>query len=197
MNPNYRRRWQAIEKYLANPKRCKLCGEPMVFDAEEFFNDKKKTIRTFKRRLFCNSSCAAKYNNRSKVKEGSVTDCLYCGNLFHKAYKTQKFCNRTCCGKYAKEVKFSFIEGLTKGQIKERYSPQTARSTITRHANKVFDVSGRDRVCEICGYDKAINICHIKPVKDFEDEDYLIDINSIDNLKALCPNCHWDFDHPK
>ena len=47
----------------------------------------------------------------------------------------------------------------------------------------------------ICGYDKHYEIAHIKPVSDFEDDALITEINSIDNLIALCPNHHWEFDN--
>jgi hypothetical protein len=33
-------------------------------------------------------------------------------------------------------------------------------------------------------------------VKDFPPEAKLTEINAIDNLVALCPTHHWEFDHP-
>ena len=44
--------------------------------------------------------------------------------------------------------------------------------------------------CAICGYDKHVEIAHIKPVSDFTDSCTIAEINSIDNLIALCPNHH-------
>lgn len=44
--------------------------------------------------------------------------------------------------------------------------------------------------CAICGYDKHVEIAHIKPVSDFADSCTIAEINSIDNLIALCPNHH-------
>lgn len=49
--------------------------------------------------------------------------------------------------------------------------------------------------CAICGYDKHIEIAHIKAVSDFEDSVKISEINSINNLIALCPNHHWEYDN--
>lgn len=49
--------------------------------------------------------------------------------------------------------------------------------------------------CSNCGYSKHIQLCHIKPIKDFSDDTLLKDVNSPDNIIQLCPNCHWEFDH--
>jgi predicted restriction endonuclease len=51
------------------------------------------------------------------------------------------------------------------------------------------------RKCAICGYDLHIDICHIKPIKDFPDDAYIADINNTTNLIALCKNHHWELDH--
>lgn len=39
-------------------------------------------------------------------------------------------------------------------------------------------------------YDKHIEIAHIKSVAEFDDSVTIAEINSIDNLIALCPNHH-------
>lgn len=49
--------------------------------------------------------------------------------------------------------------------------------------------------CAICGYDKHIEIAHIKAVSEFDDSVTIAEINSIDNLIALCPNHHWEYDN--
>ena len=45
-------------EYETNPKICKNCQEPMVFEK--------------RRNIFCSSSCAAIFNNTGKVKSDSV-----------------------------------------------------------------------------------------------------------------------------
>lgn len=49
--------------------------------------------------------------------------------------------------------------------------------------------------CEVCGYDKHVEIAHIKAVSSFPDTATIAEINSPDNVKGLCPNCHWEFDN--
>lgn len=45
------------------------------------------------------------------------------------------------------------------------------------------------------GYDKHIEIAHIKAVSDFSDDSLISEINDKNNLVALCPNHHWEFDN--
>ena len=49
--------------------------------------------------------------------------------------------------------------------------------------------------CIICGYDKHIEIAHIKAVSDFADESLISEINHINNIIPLCPNHHWEYDN--
>ena len=44
-------------------------------------------------------------------------------------------------------------------------------------------------------YNKHIEIAHKKAVSDFDDSATIAEINDINNLIALCPNCHWEFDN--
>jgi len=46
--------------------------------------------------------------------------------------------------------------------------------------------------CAKCNYDKHIEICHIKDIKDFADDALISEINSPFNLVGLCRNCHWE-----
>jgi predicted restriction endonuclease len=39
-----------------------------------------------------------------------------------------------------------------------------------------------------------VEICHRTDVKDFPDETLISEINNINNLVALCPNHHKEFD---
>lgn len=95
-----------------------------------------------------------------------------------------------------KKNKFKYLVNKTKKEIFESHCNwQSARTTIRRHAVKTFENSIKLKCCENCGYDKHYEVCHIKAVSDFSEDSKIEDINSIDNLKALCPNCHWEFDN--
>lgn len=54
---------------------------------------------------------------------------------------------------------------------------------------------GLDKKCQICGYDKHVEVHHIKPISSFPPDTLISDINSEDNLVVLCPNCHWEADN--
>ena len=72
---------------------------------------------------------------------------------------------------------------------------QSARSTIQKIARKIFKEHNNEFKCLICGYDKHVEIAHIKPVSEFDDNSIISEINDINNLIALCPNHHWEYDN--
>ena len=49
--------------------------------------------------------------------------------------------------------------------------------------------------CEQCGWKHHVEVCHIKSISDFSKDTVVSVINDRSNLKLLCPNCHWLFDH--
>lgn len=88
------------------------------------------------------------------------------------------------------------IEDMSKGEVFRNYkSYQSARSFIRKNAIKVYNTEiGIDK-CAICGYNKHIDVAHIKAVSDFEDDVLIKDINNKENLIGLCPNHHWEYDN--
>lgn len=84
----------------------------------------------------------------------------------------------------------------TKGELlSSRKNYQSYRSAVRKSAEKAYRESGKPLSCSICGYSKHIEIAHIKAVSDFDDLSTIAEINSINNLIALCPNHHWEYDH--
>ncbi len=72
---------------------------------------------------------------------------------------------------------------------------QSARTSIRRHAHLIFHSIVKHNSCFVCGYDKHIEIAHVKAVKDFSDNALLSEINNSNNLIGLCRNHHWEYDN--
>lgn len=86
----------------------------------------------------------------------------------------------------------------TKGNLfSTRRNWQSARNTIRKDAVRVFTSSGKPLKCHICNYSHHVQIAHKTPVSKFPNSALLSEINAIDNLVALCPNHHWEYDHGK
>lgn len=95
-----------------------------------------------------------------------------------------------------KEKEETFILDLTKGEIfGRRGNWQSARSSIQKLARETYFACNQHPKCEVCGYDKHVEVAHRKAVSDFDDDTTIREINSIGNLIGLCPNHHWEYDH--
>ena len=121
--------------------------------------------------------------NRKKIM------CHRCGEWCGSGRKYCKPC-RDAVKTESKEHSLSTKKSdavYSKGEISNRYSliRYHARETHLKHI----------KTCQNCGYSKHIEICHIKPIKHFSEQATIKEINHIDNIIGLCPNCHWEFDH--
>jgi hypothetical protein len=76
--------------------------------------------------------------------------------------------------------------------------PSNTYTKIRLHARRVAKNSGLlDSGCRQCPYKRHVEIAHKKPIRDFPETAMLSEVNHIDNLLPLCPNCHWEYDHPE
>jgi DNA-directed RNA polymerase subunit M/transcription elongation factor TFIIS len=126
-------------------------------------------VSNVKKRKFCSSSCSATFNNIGITRVEKKI----------KKPKNKRF----------------DISDLTKEDVFKRYSSyQSARSSICKHARRVYFKSGKEKKCLMCGYDIKIEIAHIKSVSSFSSDSKISEINDINNLLALCPNHHSEFD---
>jgi hypothetical protein len=135
---------------------------------------------------FCSSSCAAKYNNQAFPKrKRQHYFCKACGaeTKYRRAYCQD--CDPT------KPQDFSNIT-IAEIRLKAKYQ---ANAWIRKLARRSYYASDRPLFCCKCGYDKHFEVCHIKPIQDFPENTVMSIVNAVDNLTALCPNCHWEFDH--
>jgi hypothetical protein len=190
-------RREAISKYYFNPIRCLNCGGiiPVPEDVK---------ISVIKRKKFCSKSCAATYNNKIYPKKHSSPygRCQYCGStiVLRKKRKGGYFPRKYCNNCYKRMSVLNQNKGIyddsTKGELLKRtLNWQSARSIIRFKATQIYYLSGKPLICKICGYSDHVDIAHVKRVADFSNDTLLITINHIDNLVALCPNHHWEYDH--
>jgi 5-methylcytosine-specific restriction endonuclease McrA len=146
---------------------CKFCGE------------------LTKNPVFCSSSCAAKFNNVQHPKRFLEGLCISCGKPIPRR---DTYCSD--CNPY--KVDWSAV---TLGEIKARRKYQKY-TQVREHARRLYISSKNtsDKCC-LCGYDKHLEVCHIKPIYTFDDSTPISVVNSLNNLIGLCPNCHWELDH--
>lgn len=155
LEANYRK---IIENYELNPNKCRFCS---------------KTITYAKRQnKYCNSSCAASYNNKI-FRISETHPCLHCGKTIKKR-KNRKWCSCKCHNHYKWEQ--------TKNKI-------TSSGEVASHnplTTKKYLRITRGYKCEICGISEWTG----KKLPLILDH---IDGNSdnwkLPNLRLICSNC--------
>lgn len=132
---------------------------------------------------YCSRSCAVTTNNSLFPKRiinplricecGNRKDikaelCVKCVNFNH-IKRANSYSLEECISKYAGSLKY----------IKVR-----------TYAKKKFYHLQIPKICKLCGFDRIVELCHIKPISSFSNETLLSEINSLQNLVYLCPNHH-------
>jgi hypothetical protein len=72
---------------------------------------------------------------------------------------------------------------------------QISRRAICLHARRALLASAREKKCEVCGYDKHVEACHVRALALFAEDALVREVNDLSNLKWLCRNHHWEHDH--
>lgn len=144
---------------------------------------------TNSKNYFCSRSCSVRYNNKKKAKRKPEHKCLKCGVKINA--------KRKHCEEHFKEWLENQCKDMTlKEAIYKKHHRSNAYSLIRGRARTIAKNLNMN-FCEKCGYNKHVEICHKKPISQFSDDVLISIINSPDNLIALCPNCHWEFDNIK
>ena len=205
-----------IDEYNKNPNLCKLCNKKIIAPYD-------KPLKDTVIKIFCSRSCATKYRNIEKKIDYKYESWIASKSdkeiidAFYSSISIKNFCEKL--GYYGNSTRSeSFLRKLNElnldlNEIKVQRcfyeiqsskkkdiflthkSWQSARSIIRRNARMIYDKSNKPKYCIVCGYDKYYEVAHIKSVSSFDDDSLISEINSIDNLIALCPNHHWEYDN--
>lgn len=115
-----------------------------------------------------------------------------CGNKMHHLSRNCKKCGLT-----HNKVRGYEIRNMTIGEYRDR---RRGHLRVSLHADirnfsRTWNQDLRKKPCEICGYDKHVELCHIKAVSEWPDDTLLGVVNGPENLRVLCPSHHWEFDN--
>lgn len=114
--------------------------------------------------------------------------CLKCNNTCKNS--RSNLCNTCYSSQLADDYGQSHrISDFVQLQSRHRFQ------AVRNHAKRVMNSSNMKKVCCICGYDKHVEIAHLKPIHSFPKESLLSEVNDASNLMYLCPNCHWEQDN--
>lgn len=141
---------------------------------------------------FCSRSCSAKTTNKTPKRKLTKT-CNYCDSIVRN-YKS------SLCENHWREKtrnKKEDILNKTLGECREKNKLLHASSlhvSIRGYARSWF----KDLIempCAHCGYDKHVELHHIKSIASFSDDSLVKEVNSKENIIPLCPNCHWEIEN--
>lgn len=137
---------------------------------------------------FCSQSCAATYNNKLYPKRAINKELKICscGGKKDRRSNSCKTCSRANT--------LSKIQDMTKEDALNLTGSRGSVYNAIRHHARVW-ASQFKQECQICGYNKAVQVCHIKGISSFPNNTPIRVINAGDNLVLLCPNHHWELDH--
>lgn len=200
-----------------NREKCKKILSENGIDWEKWLEGKKTKPKKFclncgkeivdgnSRKKFCDSSCAAKYNNKGRrhleetkqkisetlqkkssnfdgklkpiIRPSGVGYCLNCG----KEIKRSKFCDNTCYAEYKRK---QYIERWKKGEENGMSGKYGIASAVRYY---IFEKN--DNKCEVCGK-SYINPYTGLSVLQIHHKDGDCTNNKEDNLQLLCPTHH-------
>lgn len=177
------KREEALKRYYENPVVCKNCGK--IIEVPDGINPSE-----IRRKQFCDSSCAASYNNKNRelAKSKKINKeeiCPICGGI---KTKQAKYCKK-CSDKLKRTVPNKTLGEYISG--KKHLTSEC--QDIRKDAKRSLEESGRKKVCAYCKnheFDEILEIHHIKGILQFSEDTLIKEINDPTNLVYLCPNHH-------
>jgi predicted nucleic acid-binding Zn ribbon protein len=134
-------------------------------------------------RKFCDSSCAATYNNKLYPKRTygrTKPKCLYCGKEINARYD-QKFCSNKCQGESRRNELFEKVR-------LEKFDELGNKASIDRTTKKYLIKVYGDK-CMKCGWDDVNHWTGKVPI-ELNHIDGNPENHKLNNVELLCPNCH-------
>ena len=133
---------------------------------------------------FCSRKCAGIQNGKLFPKRKPVKKCKTCDTLIAKG---RTYCVQCRANRVAnKDITLSEA-------IYTKYHRSSAFALVRSRARTILP----HQPCQKCGYTSHTEVCHIKPIAEFDVNAKLSVINALTNLIRLCPNCHWEKDNKK
>lgn len=211
---------QRIDEYNKNPNKCLCCNNPIIAPYGKKLHDtkiKKFCSHSCATKYNNIGNVHNFYGNNGvvhsiidSVSDEEIINAFYSSdsiNEFSKkiGYKNKIHYNNDSVRKRLDKLNLKLedlkrnivdIKSDTKGNLfKRRNQWQNARSAIQKQARLIYQNSDKPKRCICCGYDKHYEVAHIRAVSDFNDNALISEINDVNNLIALCPNHHWEYDN--
>lgn len=157
-----------IENYNLNPKVCKQCGKTIPYEKRH--------------RSFCDSSCAATYNNLHKGHEKQECFCMNCGKEISN--KERKYCSNKC------QQEYIFKQKVLETDKTQKFSVSNSIDNEIKEVNRRFVKKYLEykygHKCAICGNTHWLGE-PILLIVDHIDGD--IENYNVSNYRLICSNC--------
>ena len=146
---------------------------------------------------FCSRSCAASFTNKEQPKRKLTRKCSACDCDNTVMNYRSSFCqlhqSLTIASK--KEKILNTALGEYRNRIKKNGLHASSADAAIRNFARSWFKELTQKPCACCGYEKHVELCHIKPLSEFSDKCLIKEANHKDNIIQLCPNCHWELDN--
>jgi hypothetical protein len=154
-------------------------------------------------RVFCSECLDERNSSISTRADKQKHTCSKCSTEYYliKNHKSKKLCQQCKSSRTIKQVHASSsqIKLMTLEDYISRESIKNKHPSWKFSHVRVFNRSWNNTLtkmpCQVCGYDKHVELAHIKAVSDFPETATLGEINDPDNMLVLCRNHHWELDH--
>lgn len=165
-----------------------------ILTPQQLYHKQRSCKIGYTSNMFCSRSCSTSYNNIQKkvgkAKLGIRKQCasINCDNIIER--QGRKFCV-DCSMLRKKNINYKLNPTKEELMYSNRSSPY---SYIRWHAREIVAKTWI-KECTNCGYNKHVELAHIKSIASFTLDSKLEEINNSNNLLFLCPNCHWEYDN--
>lgn len=149
---------------------------------------------------YCSRSCSASVNGSLYPKKKAYRKqriCKRCSQTFTRSVNHCSYYLCPICLKAYKESSISKDMRLAyfySARCMVGKHPSWKNSEI-RRLNRKWNASLLLFPCANCGYDKHVELAHIKAITSFPKTAKIGDVNDLSNVIQLCRNCHWELDH--
>ena len=169
----------------------KTCTKCLATGADHrVFTDARGVIRPYS---LCRSCESARSKQRKLYGPSGIRQkwqCKKCKSTVGRATEHSRVCIKC---RDAKSTDYVLAELVARYEGR-KYGRLNVHTLIRVRARTLLSRRGATR-CMSCGYDRHVEAAHIKSIVSFEDTARVSTVNALDNLLALCPNCHWELDN--
>lgn len=181
----------ARQKVPPVEKTCPHCQKVFYRKAYEIRRIEKDGHQS----LYCSRRCSLAANLKVKPPNpAKIRICKRCGT----EYKNENgYRSTTKCPACPRGASPSDLLRMTIAEVEASNNPSQGRDKYLRirgQARNMYDYLTK-LPCAHCGYEKHVEVCHIKAISDWPKDTLVSTVNARENIVQLCPTHHWELDN--